>query len=113
MRTLLPVLVIATALGLPPAATAAEPDTRLLAPGDIAGPDTGPAILRGSAIARKAPPPPPATGPERWRALAGERLWLVDVAGGEVVSCILDRTSTVGRRIVRCFPDDLPATVGR
>lgn len=90
-----------------------QDDGRLTILGDqVAGMEV-PSILRGSAIARKAPAPEPAVGAPTWRLLAGRRLWLVDPTGREVVACNLEQTTQVGLRIVRCFEGDLPASIAR
>ena len=67
-------------------------------------------VLRGSAIAPK-PAGQAATALGRWTVVSGEKLWLVDPASGQVVSCRSRGTSTVGKRIVACITDDLPARV--
>lgn len=70
------------------------------------------AVLRG-----KLPPPPeaPAAAAEEtaWQTLAGERLWLVNLAEGRVVACRLRDTTQVGVRVVRCADGHLPRRVGR
>ena len=68
-----------------------------------------PTILKGM----PAPRPDPQAAIERpapiFEAAAGEDLWLIDAAVGELVACRLLKTSTVGRRVIRCFKEDLPA----
>ena len=72
-----------------------------------------PHVLRGSAIARKAPDPAPVTGPARFSLLAGKRLWLTDPESRKVIACALYNTSDVGVRVVRCFEGELPRSVAR
>jgi hypothetical protein len=102
------VLVVA-GLGLPAPTAFAE---RLVVPPEIARePGEPPRVLRGSAI----PPRPLAADlppPRAWQVAAGQRLWLVDPVRGEVVTCRLRATSTVGQRVIACRSGDLPARVG-
>jgi hypothetical protein len=82
----------------------------------LSDPDTAraaPQVLRGSAIARRAPDPAPVTGPARFSLQAGKRLWLTDPESREVIACALYNTSEVGVRVVRCYEGDLPRSVAR
>ena len=45
--------------------------------------------------------------PQRWQVVAGEELWLVDLATAEVRSCVNRHTSTVGVREIRCTSGEL------
>ena len=67
-----------------------------------------PTVLKGM-------PATPAAGPgemeevgRRLEVAAGEDLWLIDAAAGELVACRLLNTSTVGKRVIRCFAERLP-----
>ena len=68
-----------------------------------------------STVLKGRPAPPmaaPEPAPEPARAIevaAGEDLWLIDPAVGELVACRLLNTSTVGKRVIRCFEERLPA----
>ena len=68
-------------------------------------------VLYGAPFVRKVAEPAQAMGPGRWQALAGRNLWLADLAGGEVVTCRLFRTTQVRQRVVRCFEGDLPRSI--
>jgi hypothetical protein len=63
-------------------------------------PGSGPLILRGSAVGRKAAPAVQ-SGPTR-QVVAGRRLWLVDPASQDLRTCAVRDTSTVGVREIRC-----------
>jgi hypothetical protein len=52
-------------------------------------------------------PAAPTRDRERWQILAGERLWLVERASGEVRACTDRDTSTVGVREIRCTSGEL------
>jgi hypothetical protein len=56
-------------------------------------------ILRGKG---SSPPPRAAAAAAPVRVVAGERLWLVDEAVGELVACRLERTSRAGALRIRC-----------
>jgi hypothetical protein len=64
-------------------------------------PDSGPLILRGSAVGRKAAR---AAGPSatRWEVAAGRRLWLVDLASGDLRTCTLRDTTLVDVQELSC-----------
>jgi hypothetical protein len=64
-----------------------------------------PTILRGRAATPQAEPA--AEADEGWLVLAGERLWLIDPASGEMRACRERDTSTVGRREIRCTTGEL------
>jgi hypothetical protein len=64
-------------------------------------------ILRGS-VAPPAPRVEPAAGPDARSAIAGERLWLVDEAGGRLTGCRLINTLHVGGQAIRCTERPLP-----
>lgn len=102
----LALMLVAAGLVLPAQDVAGE---RLVVPPEIARePGDPPRVLRGSAI----PPRPLAADlppPRRWEVAAGQRLWLVDPAHGEIVACRLRATSTVGRRVIACVSRDFPA----
>lgn len=68
-----------------------------------------PAVLKGQAASRAAPPAVAEEAPRTIEIAAGEDLWLVDQAAGELVACRLLKTSTVGKRVIRCFERTLPA----
>ena len=89
-------------------ADAREPDPPAT-DGTSSGEGNGPQVLRGSAIA---PHRPGAMEPTLWRVVAGgDELWLVDPAQGVVVACQLRDTVMVGRKLIRCYEDDLPDLV--
>jgi hypothetical protein len=107
-RSLVACLALALSAGLAGAATA-QPDTgtpgaasagRMIVLSDAALQRTeSVTVLRGSAIAPRKAPDKPA---DRVQLMAGERLWLVNEATGEVTACRSRKTSTVGRRIIAC-----------
>lgn len=71
----------------------------LLAAPTVEGADGEVRVLRG----RGSPAPPPAASAAApVRVVAGERLWLLDEAAGELVACRLERTSRVGALRIRC-----------
>ena len=41
--------------------------------------------------------------PLTWQVVAGRRLWLVDPASGDLLTCAVRNTSTVGVEAIRCF----------
>ncbi|MGH6899004.1 MAG: hypothetical protein ACREJ5_21070 [Geminicoccaceae bacterium] len=88
---------------LPAAAETSTP--HLLTFGDAANGDR-PVILRGSAGGPKSAP---AVTPsyQRHQVAAGRRLWFFDPATQDIRSCINERTSTVGVRIIRCYSGSL------
>lgn len=65
-------------------------------------------VLRGQG----SPPPKPALAAPApaLRALAGERLWLIE--GERLVACRLERTTRVGERRIRCAERGLPRVGG-
>ncbi len=66
-------------------------------------------VLRGQGS-----PPPEASvvaPPPAVRALAGERLWLIE--GERLIACRLERTTRVDQRRIRCAQRGLPRTGGR
>lgn len=69
--------------------------------------DPLPKVLKGSAVG---PAPLAQATPDviRFQFTAGEDLWLVDREAGELVACRLLNTSTVNRRIVRCYRGSVP-----
>ena len=64
-------------------------------------------ILRGS-VAPPAARVEPGAGPDARSAIAGERLWLVDEAGGRLTGCRLINTLDVGGQAIRCTERPLP-----
>jgi len=77
---------------------------------ETAGDDPNPLpveILRGS-VATPPVPVEPGAGPDQRRAIAGERLWFVDEAGGRLVGCRLINTIQVGGQAIRCTERPLP-----
>jgi hypothetical protein len=86
---------------------AAETSTpRMLTFGEAAATADQPVILRGSAIAPKSAPEV-APSYQRYQIAAGRRLWFFDPETQDIRSCINQPTSTVGVRIVRCYPGSL------
>lgn len=86
-------------------AAAEDPTPRLLTFGEAPATDK-PVILRGSAVGPAAAPAV-APSPERYQVAAGRRLWFFDPETQDIRSCINQQTSTVGLRIVRCYPGSL------
>ena len=41
--------------------------------------------------------------PRTWQVAAGRRLWLIDPATGDLRTCAVRQTSTVGVEVIRCF----------
>ena len=64
-------------------------------------PGSGPLILRGSAVGRKAAPSALSSAP-RWEVAAGRRLWLVDRASGDLRTCTLRDTTLVDVQELSC-----------
>jgi hypothetical protein len=64
-------------------------------------PGSGPVILRGSAVGRKAAPSAHSSAP-RWEVAAGRRLWLVDRASGDLRTCTLRDTTLVDVQELSC-----------
>jgi hypothetical protein len=89
---------------LPAAAETSTP--RMLTFGEAAATGNQPIILRGSAVAPR-PAPEVAPSYQRYQIAAGRRLWFFDPETQDIRSCINERTSTVGVRIVRCYPGSL------
>jgi hypothetical protein len=87
-------------------ATAQSSTGRMLTFGDAPANTDKPVILRGSAVGPKSAPAAVPSG-ERYEIAAGRRLWFFDPETQDIRSCINERTSTVGVRIVRCYPGSL------
>jgi hypothetical protein len=88
-------------------AAAAETSTpRMLTFGEAATAGEQPVILRGSAIGPR-PAPEAVPSYQRYQIAAGRRLWFFDPVTQDIRSCINQQTSTVGVRIVRCYPGSL------
>ena len=64
-------------------------------------PGSGPLILRGSAVGRKAAPSAHSSA-TRWEVAAGRRLWLVDRASGDLRTCTLRDTTLVDVQELSC-----------
>jgi hypothetical protein len=64
-------------------------------------PGSGPLVLRGSAVGRKAAPTVHSNA-AGWQVTAGRRLWLVDPASQDLRTCAVRDTSTVGVQEIRC-----------
>ena len=64
-------------------------------------------ILRGS-VAPPAARVEQGAGPDARSAIAGERLWLVDEAGGRLTGCRLINTLHVVGQAIRCTERPLP-----
>ena len=79
----------------------ARPAPQLLVLGQRAGAPAAPTILRGSVAAPTATAAAVSTGSPT-QIVAGQQLWLIDNATGEVQSCINLQTTTVGVRDIRC-----------
>lgn len=67
---------------------------------------SGPQVVRG--VAASAPADRTARQGGALEIAAGERLWLIDRAGGELIGCRLIDTSTVGETIISCVDRRLP-----
>jgi hypothetical protein len=89
---------------LPAAAETSTP--RMLTFGEPTATGDQPVILRGSAVAPR-PAPEVVPSDQRYQVAAGRRLWFFDPVTQDIRSCINQRTSTVGVRIVRCYPGSL------
>jgi hypothetical protein len=64
-------------------------------------PGSGPLILRGSAVGRRAAPSAHSSA-TRWEVAAGRRLWLVDRASGDLRTCTLRDTTLVDVQELTC-----------
>jgi hypothetical protein len=64
-------------------------------------PGSGPLILRGSAVGRKAARSAHSSA-TRWEVAAGRRLWLVDRASGDLRTCTLRDTTLVDVQELSC-----------
>jgi hypothetical protein len=92
------------ALALMPVEAAAEDRTpRLLTAEELNARESGsgPLILRGSAVGRKAAPSAHSSA-TRWHVAAGRRLWLVDRASGDLRTCTLRDTTLVDVQELSC-----------
>jgi hypothetical protein len=102
-------MAIVTSLGIgliSAAAVAADierPSPNLLVLSQRAGAPPAPTILRGSAVQPQAAAGAevPAIGGQT-QVVAGQQLWLIDNATGEVQSCLNLQTTTVGVRNIQC-----------
>lgn len=65
-------------------------------------------VLRGSSAHGQASLPGPAQPEPATLALAGERLWLIDPAAGELVGCRLGGSIEAGMDRIRCARRPLP-----
>jgi hypothetical protein len=84
------------------AADAERQSPNLLVLGQHAGAPAAPTILRGSTAT---PPAAVAAAPViggGTQIVAGQQLWMIDPATGEVQSCLNLQTTTVGVRDIRC-----------
>jgi hypothetical protein len=66
---------------------------------------SGVRILRGSAAPTRgvaAPQEDALPGPDRWQAVAGEQLWMLDRKTGRLASCRNRGTANVGEREIEC-----------
>jgi hypothetical protein len=90
---------------LPAAAETSTPRMLTFGEGAAAIADQ-PVVLRGSAVAPR-PAPEAVPSYQRYQVAAGRRLWFFDPVTQDIRSCINERTSTVGVRIVRCYPGSL------
>jgi hypothetical protein len=91
----------------PAAAETATP--HVLSLGGAAEIGDAPLILRGSAVGPKSSKSALAatSGGQGYQVAAGQRLWFFDPQTLQIRSCINQQTSTVGVRIVRCYPGSL------
>jgi hypothetical protein len=89
-----------------PQAAAETPGSRMLTFGDAPPTADKPVFLRGSAVGPKSAPAA-APSSQRYEVAAGQRLWFFDPETQDIRSCINQQTSTVGVRIVRCYPGSL------
>jgi hypothetical protein len=83
-------------------AQAERPSPQVLVLSAPSGGRAAPTIVRGAPAERQAAPAAGAQDGGRWQIVAGERLWLVDRASGEIRGCIDSDTSTVGVREILC-----------
>jgi len=63
-------------------------------------------VVRGPAVKPTTPRRPPAAGPTR--LMAGTRLWIVDPARERLRVCVMDHSTQVGQRVIRCATRALP-----
>ena len=84
----------------------ARPASQLLVLGQRAGAPQAPTILRGSAIGPNVTPAKEVVGGQT-AIVAGQQLWLIDPATGEVQSCLNLQTVNVGVRDIRCTTAEL------
>ncbi|HEX3210584.1 MAG TPA: hypothetical protein VHQ91_14445 [Geminicoccaceae bacterium] len=92
------------------AAFAADPDhpaPHILVLGQHPGAAPAPTILRGSVTAPAPVAAPEEGGGGQTQIVAGQQLWLVDGATGQVQSCINLQTTTVGVRDIQCTVAEL------
>jgi hypothetical protein len=92
------------------AAFAADPDhpaPHILVLGQHPGAAQAPTILRGSVAAPAPVAAPEEGGGGQTQIVAGQQLWLVDGATGQVQSCINLQTTTVGVRDIQCTVAEL------
>ncbi|HZA66748.1 MAG TPA: hypothetical protein VE592_07345 [Geminicoccaceae bacterium] len=89
-----------------PTAAAETATPNVLTLGNAAERGDGPVVLRGSAVGPKAAPAMTPDG-QGYQIAAGRRLWFFDPVTLRIRSCINQQTSTVGVRIVRCYPGSL------
>jgi hypothetical protein len=82
-------------------AQSAQPSPNVLVLGQPAGAPRAPTILRGSAVAPKVAPAKEVVSGQT-QVVAGQQLWLIDPATGEVQSCLNLQTTQVGIRDIRC-----------
>ncbi len=97
-------------IGLVSAAAAAwadeaRPVPQVLVLGQRANAPPAPLILRGTPAQAKAETAAETTS--QTQVVAGQQLWLIDRATGEVQSCLNLQTTTVGVRDIRCTTADL------
>jgi hypothetical protein len=99
------VIAAGVGIGLTSAAAAwadsARPSPQLLVLSQRPGAPAAPTILRGSAVQPKAVETVETTS-DSTQIVAGQQLWLVDRATGEVQSCVNLQTVNVGFREIRC-----------
>ncbi len=98
------VIAAGVGIGLTSAAAAwadsARPSPQVLVLSQRAGAPAAPTILRGSAVQPKVAEA--AETSESTQIVAGQQLWLVDRATGEVQSCVNLQTVNVGFREISC-----------
>jgi hypothetical protein len=81
---------------------AERPSPNLLVFGQHAGAAPAPLILRGSVAEPQAVAAAQPVVGGQTQIVAGQQLWMIDSATGEVQSCLNLQTSTVGVRDIRC-----------